>query len=93
MDDFKMDDPYEKKLKVLHYNGSVFWLIFWLILFFPIAFDLFLFNTTFEIGDTQYGYRYGGSRFWVYFWTIIFFPIMLVLLFLNGSLHSITTRR
>lgn len=92
-----MDDPVEnklieKRLKVLHYNGSIFWLIFWLILFFPIAFDLFLMNSTFEIGDTTYGYRYEGVRFWVYFWTFIFFPIMFLLLFLNGSIHSITTR-
>ena len=79
----------ERKIK-LHYEGSLFWPIFWLIIFFPLAFVLLLINSSLELGNTIYRYRYDGTRFWLYFWTVIFFPIMLVLLFLNGSALEIT---
>lgn len=73
----------------LHYRGSYFWLIFWLIIFFPIAFVLLLTASTFDLNGATYTFQYDGSRFWLCFWVLVFFPIAFVLLFLNG--YSVTT--
>lgn len=78
-----------ESLKV-NYRGSLFWLIFWIIIFFPIALVLFFTGTDF-IKDGKVSYlHYDGSRFWLCFWVLIFFPIAFVLFFLNG--FSIRTR-
>ena len=68
----------------LHYNGSLFWLIFWVIFFFPIALILLLTSSTFRINQTTYQLEYEGSKYWLCFWILIFFPIAFLLLFLNG---------
>ena len=68
----------------IHYRGSILWLIFWLIVFFPIAFVLLLTASTFQLNETTYELRYDGSRFWLCFWVLFFFPIAFILLFLNG---------
>ena len=68
----------------IHYRGSFFWLIFWLIVFFPIAFVLLLTAVSFEINQTTYIIEYNGSRFWLGFWVLFFFPVAFLLLFLNG---------
>lgn len=68
----------------LSYRGSILWLIFWLIVFFPIAFVLLLTATSFQAGQKIYLLDYDGSRFWLCFWVLVFFPIAIVLLFVNG---------
>jgi hypothetical protein len=68
----------------LHYRGSIGWLIFWFIIFFPLAFVLLLTASTFEVNQTTYNMQYDGSRFWLCFWFVIFFPVAIVLLFVNG---------
>jgi len=68
----------------IHYRGSIILLIFWLIVFFPIAFVLLLTASSFELSGTTYELTYDGSRFWLCFWVLIFFPIAFLLLFLNG---------
>lgn len=68
----------------IHYNGSLPWLIFWIIIFFPIALVLLLTAISFEMGDKTYSINYDGSRFWLGFWVLVFFPVAFVLLFLNG---------
>lgn len=68
----------------LHYRGSILWLIFWIILFFPVALVLLLTGCSFRYNDTTYDLRYDGSRFWLCFWVIAFFPVAFVLLFVNG---------
>ena len=68
----------------ISYEGSLFWLIFWLIVFFPIAFVLFLTAAGFTSNNTSYHIRYNGSRFWLGFWVLFFFPIAFVLLIVNG---------
>jgi len=68
----------------LQYHGSIAWLIFWLIVFFPIAFVLFLTAFSFENAGKIYTFTYNGSRFWLCFWVLVFFPIAFLLLFLNG---------
>jgi hypothetical protein len=81
----------ETKNFKIDYNGSIFWLIFWIIVFFPIALTLLFTGSTFRMGDTEYAIEYGGSRFWLCFWVLIFFPIAFLLLFLNGcSVHTKT---
>lgn len=81
----------ESKFK-LGYRGSILWLIFWLIFFFPIALVLLLTTSTFEIGSTIYHLDYEGSRFWLCFWTLVFFPIAFILLFVNGLSVRVITR-
>lgn len=72
-----------KQFKV-HYNGSLLWLIFWIIVFFPIALVLLFTAISFEVGDSTYSIKYDGSRFWLGFWTLVFFPVAFILIFLNG---------
>lgn len=73
----------------LNYQGSIFWLIFWAIFFFPIALILFFTRCGFTINQTTYRLHYDGSIFWPIFWAILFFPISIVLLFLKTSAVSI----
>ncbi len=68
----------------LQYRGSLIWLIFWVIVFFPIAFVLLFTASTFEINRSTYSFYYNGSRFWLCFWVLFFFPIAFILLFVNG---------
>ncbi|MBA3958075.1 MAG: hypothetical protein H0X51_06755 [Parachlamydiaceae bacterium] len=75
----------------LNYRGSLAWLIFWLIIFFPIAFVLLLTDSSFELNNTVYNLSYDGSRVWLCFWVLIFFPIAFLLLFTNGV--SVTTEQ
>jgi len=82
---FKMDS---KRFKI-EYRGSVFWLIFWFIVFFPIALELLFLSSSFRINNTTYGIEYDGSRFWFCFWTLVFFPIAFLLLFINGFYVSV----
>lgn len=71
------------KLKV-SYAGSVFWLIFWLIVFFPVGIVLFVTAMDYDFGGNHYSIRYDGSRFWLGFWTLVFFPIAILLGVLKG---------
>jgi len=68
----------------LHYRGSLLWLIFWIIVFFPVAIVLLFTGSTFVLNQTRYDFQYDGSRFWLCFWVLIFFPVAFLLLFLNG---------
>ena len=68
----------------LKYNYSIFWLIFFVIFFFPIALMLLMTGCTFEGQNVSYTVHYHGSRFWLGFWTLAFFPISLLLLIFNG---------
>lgn len=68
----------------LHYKGSLVLLIFWIIVFFPIALVLLLTACSFELNRTTYTLQYNGSRFWLAFWVLVFFPIAFLLLFING---------
>ncbi|MGA8164766.1 MAG: hypothetical protein WB791_07060 [Waddliaceae bacterium] len=73
----------QKKVK-LCYRYSYFWLIFWVILFFPIALTLLITGSNFELTHKEYRIEYNGSRFWLCFWVIVFFPVAFLLFFLNG---------
>lgn len=73
----------KRKMK-LHYEGSVPWLIFWVIVFFPAALVLLFTASTIRIHETIYRFRYHGSRGWLVAWTIIFFPIAIILILLKG---------
>ncbi len=68
----------------LTYRGSFFWLIFWIIVFFPIAIVMLLTSSSFRVNQTIYEIHYDGSKFWLGFWMLVFFPIAFVLLFVNG---------
>lgn len=68
----------------VQYRGSLLWLIFWIIIFFPIALALFFTACTFEMNRKIYYFTYSGSRLWLCFWVLAFFPIALILLLVNG---------
>jgi hypothetical protein len=68
----------------IHYRGSLFWLIFWIIIFFPVALVLFFTGADFVRNGVTHHLQYDGSRFWLCFWVIFFFPIAFLLFFLNG---------
>jgi hypothetical protein len=68
----------------LAYAGSKGWLIFWALVFFPIAMVLMLTAAEFELDQKTYGIRYDGSRGWLAFWTVAFYPVALILFLLNG---------
>lgn len=77
----------------IYYRGSIFWLIFWLIVFFPIAIVLMALNATCDINGRCYYIEYDGSLFWLFFWAIVFFPIALVLLIINGLSFNVDDNR
>lgn len=77
----------------LKYNGSIGWLIFWIIIFFPIALVLLLIDSTFQMNQNTYRVHYSGSKFWLCFWVLVFFPIAFVLLFINGLAINIDHSR
>lgn len=69
----------------LKYLRSKFWLVFWLLLFFPIAIVLLFCHLQIVSGKRTFLMEYNGSRFWLFFWAILFFPLVILLLLLNGS--------
>lgn len=73
----------ERKIK-LEYGGSVGWLIFWMIVFFPVGLVLFATGGKFDLGGKSYWVKYDGSRNWLCFWTLVCFPVTFALLLLNG---------
>jgi hypothetical protein len=73
----------EKKIKI-EYSASKGWLIFWVIVFFPVALVLLVTAGRFELGGNTYSMKYDGSRNWLCFWIIVCFPIAFLLLLLNG---------
>ena len=68
----------------LRYRYSLFWLIFWTVLFFPVALVLALTGLYYCTNHTATFFRYGGSRGWLAFWTLVFFPVAILLLVFNG---------
>ncbi len=66
------------------YSGSMVWLIFWLIVWFPVALVFLVCDLGLELRGTTYRIQYDGSRFWLAFWSLAFFPIALLLGALNG---------
>lgn len=74
----------------VQYSGSVFWLIFWAIIFFPVALVLLMTGGTFTKDGSISSIQYDGSRNWLCFWTLICFPIAIILVLING--FSIETR-
>lgn len=70
----------------IHYLGSKFWLIFWILIFFPIAIVLFATKARAMSHGSETRFEYKGSKFWLYFWALFFFPITFFLFFFNGSI-------
>jgi hypothetical protein len=73
----------ERKIRI-EYDGSKGWLLFWGIVFFPVALVLLVTSGKFTLDQHVYYVRYDGSRFWLGFWVIFLFPVAFALLLLNG---------
>ncbi len=69
----------------IRYIRSKFWLIFWILIFFPIGLVLLLNHTELVFGERVFKIEYNGSRFWLFFWAMVFFPVMVLLFLFNGS--------
>ncbi len=67
------------------YSHSKFWLIFWLLIFFPIGVILIVKHTKLMSRDRLFRVEYEGSYFWLFFWALFFFPVTLLLFLFNGS--------
>jgi 4-amino-4-deoxy-L-arabinose transferase-like glycosyltransferase len=72
-----------------HYRYSIGWLIFWTVIFFPVAITLLMTGITFSKDGKTHSVSYNGSRFWLCFWMVLFFPVAFILLLVNGM--SLTT--
>ena len=66
------------------YRGSIFWLVFFLVIFCPIGMLLLIRNLARIKNNTTSYLEYAGNWKWVFFWAIFFFPIAFILLFFNG---------
>jgi hypothetical protein len=65
------------------YPFSKFWLIFWIIIYFPFA--LVLLSRLEMVSSTQVKFwKYKGNRFWLYFWALFFFPFAILLAIFKG---------
>jgi hypothetical protein len=73
----------ENKIKI-DYAGNKGWLIFWAVVFFPVAFVLLATSAKFNMDGSTYYIKYEGSQYWLCFWVIFGFPIALALMLLNG---------
>jgi hypothetical protein len=73
----------ERKIKI-QYGGSIPWLVFWAIIWFPAALILIATSGKFDLEGKTHFIRYDGSRGWLIFWVIIMFPIAILLMLLNG---------
>lgn len=67
------------------YSACTGWLIFWLIVFFPIGLVLLLSHLEVIAGGRRGKLRYNGSRFWLFFWALVFFPVSLLLCLFKGK--------
>lgn len=79
----------KKKTNIKHrypfqYRGNLFWLIFFLILFFPIAIVLIIKNAGIIKNKKYLALSYRGRYGWLIFWSIFFFPIAIILVILKG---------
>lgn len=79
-----MNASFQKRKVHLSYSGSRFWVIFWAVIFFPVAVAMMATSFRFELDQTAYSLAYDGSRFWLCFWLVFLFPVAFVLLILNG---------
>ncbi len=78
-----------KRKAKLNYLGSKGWLVFWTLVFFPVAMVLLSANSRFELDQKSFAIEYDGSLVWLCFWIIVFFPIAIVLLLVNGFSFTI----
>jgi len=69
----------------IKYSHSKFWLILWILLFFPIGLILLLSHSQVVFGGRKVKMEYDGSRFWLFFWALVFFPVAILLLVFNGA--------
>jgi len=69
----------------IKYSHSKFWLIFWLLILFPVGLVLLLNYAELTSNTRVFKVKYRGEKFWLYFWAIVFFPITILLFLFNGS--------
>lgn len=67
------------------YKGSLFWLIFFLILWLPIGILLLVKNLIRHKNHKKYYLEYSGSWKWIFFWGLVFCPIAFISLVFKGT--------
>jgi hypothetical protein len=72
-----------EKFKLM-YHGSKPWVVFWAIVFFPLALAMLFVDTTLDLDGKSYQIHYSGSKNWLCFWIVFCMPVALVLLVVHG---------
>ncbi|MBL4818786.1 MAG: hypothetical protein JKY15_06095 [Deltaproteobacteria bacterium] len=66
------------------YDGNLFWLILFLIIWLPLGLVLFLKNGYIKHKSSRFSIYYRGDWNWLYFWAILCFPVAIALLVFKG---------
>ena len=66
------------------YSGNLFFLILFLIIWFPLGVLLLIKNGSISKENSRFYLKYHGSWNWLFFWVIVFFPIAVILLLIKG---------
>jgi hypothetical protein len=69
----------------LRYDGNLFYLILFLILWLPVGILLLIKNGRIITQRGGYICQYHGSWGWLFFWGVLFFPIAILLLLIKGT--------
>ena len=68
----------------LRYQGNLFFLILFLIVWLPLGILLTLKNVSIAKETSRFYLSYHGKWGWLFFWGIFFFPIAILLLIIKG---------
>ena len=66
------------------YSGNLFFLILFLIIWFPIGILLLMRNGSITKENSRFYLHYHGTWGWLYFWGFLFFPVAVILLLIKG---------
>lgn len=66
------------------YNGNVFFLILFLIIWLPVGILLLMRNGAIVRENARFYLSYHGKWGWLFFWGILFFPVAVLLLLIKG---------
>lgn len=67
----------------IRYNGNIFFLILFLIIWLPVGMLLLLRNGCILTHRSTYTCHYHGSWGWLFFWGFLFFPVATILLLIK----------
>lgn len=69
----------------IRYEGNLFFLIFFLIIWLPVGVLLLMKNGRIATARSAFFLYYHGAWGWLFLWGILFFPIAILLLVIKGT--------